>query len=102
MMAKGIHKKWLKALARALEKILPTRGKYVAKKYLKQASAYLQKNDLKKQIDKRVYEQVFESVDENDPICVISHSLGTITAYSLLMQSRNALKPKVLFTLGSP
>jgi len=101
-MARGIHKKWLKAIARALEKVVPTRGKYIARFFLRQASAYLSKAGLKQTIDDTVFDQVFKDVNRDTDLCVVSHSLGTIVAYTLLRQSTDSIQAKALFTLGSP
>jgi len=100
-MAKGIHKQWLKAIARALEAVLPTRGKFIAQIFLKQASAYLRKPNLKEKIDNLVFDQVFSELAEGERFLVISHSLGTIVAYDLLRKKRN-LAAKLLVTAGSP
>lgn len=50
-MAKGIHKSWLKAIARVLEKVLPSKGENVVRAFLRQAAAYLYKPGLKEKID---------------------------------------------------
>ncbi|HTM79763.1 hypothetical protein [Asticcacaulis sp.] len=101
-MAKGIHKQWLKAIARALEAVLPTRGKYIAQVFLKQASAYLRKPGLKEKIDGMVYDQVFKGLAADEKVIVISHSLGTIVAYDILRMHRQDLSAKLLLTAGSP
>lgn len=102
IMAKGIHKKWLKAIARALEAVIPTRGKFLARIFLKQASAYLEKEGLKEQIDDMVYNQVFSGIKPEDKVVIVSHSLGTVVAYSLLRQSTTQIKPILFVTAGSP
>ena len=100
--ADGIHKKWIKAIARALEDILPTRGRYVAKLFLKQAAAYLHKPDLKEKIDTLVYEQVFKDIPTGDKTVVIGHSLGTIVSYDILRIYEEAIKVNFYLTAGSP
>lgn len=102
IMARGIHKKWLKAIARALEAAVPSRGKFLARRFLRQAAAYLEKPGLKDAIDEMVYQQVFSDIKPDDDVVVISHSLGTVVAYSLLRQSSATLRPKLFLTAGSP
>ena len=57
----GIHKGWLKAIARAMEDLLPTRGKFLCRTFLRQAAAYLEKPGLKARIDGLVREQAFHN-----------------------------------------
>lgn len=101
-MAGGIHKKWLKAIARTLEKVIPTRGKYVARIALRQAAAYLQRPGLKEHIDDMVMDQVFKDLPSDEKVIVVTHSLGTIVGYDLLRRLRHSVKPDLFLTLGSP
>lgn len=101
-MARGVHKRWLKAIARSLENVLPTKGKFIVRAFLGQAAAYLQKPGLKEKVDGLVKEQLFDDLEENEEVIVISHSLGTVVAYSLLRRLRNSVKVKLLLTAGSP
>ncbi|MGD1702232.1 hypothetical protein [Dapis sp. BLCC M229] len=101
-MAKGIHKSWLKAIARALEKVLPSKGKRVARAFLSQAAAYLYKPGLKEKIDDLVREQIIDRLPEDEKVVVISHSLGTIVSYDLMRRLRHQVKVKFLLTAGSP
>lgn len=100
-MAGGIHKRWLKAIARALERILPSKGRNVARLFLRQASAYLERPGLKERIDDLVLDQVFDDLGDESCI-VIAHSLGTIVAYALLRRLRHRVRVKLLLTAGSP
>jgi len=101
-MAKGIHKSWLKAIARVLEKILPSKGKRVAKIFLSQAAAYLHKPGLKEKIDDLVMTQIINGLPKDEKVVIISHSLGTIVAYDLMRRLRHQVKVKLLLTAGSP
>lgn len=101
-LADGIHKKWLKAIVRAVENVVPTKGKYLARIFLKQAATYLHKPGTKEKIDDMVYDQVFSDLTEGDDFIVVSHSLGTIVSYALLRRFRKTLKTPLLMTLGSP
>lgn len=101
-MANGVHKKWLKAIARTLESLLPTNGKYVARAFLRQAAAYLHKPGLKERVDDLVKGQLFDQIDSDEKVIVVSHSLGTVVAYSLLRRLRTSVKAKLLLTAGSP
>ncbi len=101
-MAKGIHKRWLKAIARVLENILPAKGKKVVEQFLTQAAAYLHKPGLKEKIDDVVLEQIKEHLTVKDNVVIISHSLGTIIAYELLRRLRHEVQVDLLITAGSP
>lgn len=101
-MAKGIHKSWLKAIARVLEKILPSKGKRVASVFLSQAAAYLYKPGLKEKIDDLVMMQIINGLSKNEKVVIISHSLGTVVAYDLMRRLRHQVKVKLLLTAGSP
>lgn len=101
-MAKGIHKSWLKAIARVLEKILPSKGKRVASVFLSQAAAYLYKPGLKEKIDDLVMTQIINGLPKDEKVVIISHSLGTIIAYDLMRRLRHQVKVKLLLTAGSP
>ena len=101
-MAKGIHKSWLKAIVRALEKVLPSQGKTTAKNFLGQAGAYLHKPGLKEKIDNLVMAQVLDGLPTSEKIIIIAHSLGTIVAYDLMRRLRHQVNAKLLLTAGSP
>jgi hypothetical protein len=101
-MARGIHKRWLKAIARVIENVLPTKGKYLARAFLRQAAAYLQKPGLKEKIDNLVKKQIFDGLVDDEDIIIISHSLGTIVAYSLMLRLRHQVQAKLLLSAGSP
>jgi len=101
-MAKGIHKSWLKAIARALEKVLLSNGKTVARAFISQAAAYLHKPGLKEKIDDLVMTQIIDGLPKDEKVVVISHSLGTIVAYDLMRRLRHQVKVKLLLTAGSP
>jgi len=101
-MAKGVHKKWLKAIARALEDLFADKGKGLAKYLIPQAATYLHKPGVKEKVDALVQEQVFDSIVDGEEVIVISHSLGTVVAYDLLRQLRHKVKVKKFFTFGSP
>jgi len=101
-MAKGIHKKWLKAIARALEKVLPSKGKRVARAFLSQAAAYLHKPGLKEKIDDLVMKQIMDGLSKDEKVVIVSHSLGTIVAYGLMRRLRHQVKVSLFLTAGSP
>jgi len=101
-MAKGIHKSWLKAIARALEKVLPSKGKRVARAFISQAAAYLHKPGLKEKIDDLVMTQIIDELPKDEKVVIISHSLGTIVSYDLMRRLRRQVKVKLLLTAGSP
>lgn len=101
-VAQGIpHEGWVIAFARVLERVLPTKGKYVAKHFLRQAATYIGDPVLGAKIADTVSKQVFH--DKPDPLVVVGHSLGSVVAYRLLASDLMITKRVALFvTLGSP
>jgi hypothetical protein len=96
----GIHKKWLKAIARVIEKVSPLHGT-LAMRVLGQAHAYIRNQHNHDEVNKLV-RPLFE---DDEPAIVVSHSLGTIVAYSLLREFARNNRPRqspLLVTLGSP
>lgn len=101
-MAKGPHKKWLKAIARVIEKTIPGSGPRMANAFLKQAGAYLSKPGLFDEINAMVKEQVFTPFQDISRTVVVTHSLGTIVGYVLLRKMAAGEKLPLFVTLGSP
>lgn len=96
----GPHKKWLKALARVIETVSPLHGT-LALRVLGQAHAYIRNQHVHDEVNKLV-RPLFE---DDEPVIVVSHSLGTIVAYSLLREFARNSRPRqspLLVTLGSP
>lgn len=96
----GIHKKWLKAAARVIEKISPLRGT-LAMRILGQAHAYIRNQHVHDEINALV-RPLFE---DDEPMIVVAHSLGTIVSYSLLREFAHHQRPRsvpLFITLGSP
>jgi hypothetical protein len=94
------HEAWLIATSRALENILPTRGRYLARVFLRQAAIYIERKGVQNRIKKIVRDRMFE---DGSPIVVVAHSLGTVIAYELLKEQTASRTEVPLFcTLGSP
>jgi hypothetical protein len=94
------HEAWLLATSRALENILPTRGKYLARLFLRQAAIYIERRGVQHKIKAIVRSKIFE---DDSPLVVVAHSLGTVISYELLTEDAAAGKTIPLFcTLGSP
>jgi hypothetical protein len=94
------HKGWIIALARALENTLPTRGRYLAGKFIKQASVYIERRGVQSIIKKIVRSQIF---GDSSPLVIVAHSLGTVVCYELLLEATTRVAEVPLFcTLGSP
>lgn len=97
------HNRYLIAAARALEKVIPTRGKYLTKFGLPQAAIYIGNEGVRRWIDSIVHKQLFKNGDEGETV-LIAHSLGTLVSYNILVDPDNPAKARIpLFvTLGSP
>lgn len=96
----GIHKKWLKAIARVIEKVSPLHGT-LALRVLGQAHAYIRNQHVHDEVNKLV-RPLFE---DDEPALVVAHSLGTIVSYSLLREFARNGRPRqspLFLTLGSP
>ncbi|WP_213956927.1 hypothetical protein [Variovorax sp. dw_954] len=96
----GLHKKWLKAIARVIETISPARGT-LALRVLGQAHAYIRNQHVHDEVNKLVRPLLLD----DEPSIVVSHSLGTIVAFSLLREFANSGNPRqcpLFVTLGSP
>lgn len=96
------HEGWVIALAVGLEALLPTRGKFIAGIFLKQASVYLENKAVTQSIDDTVHRQIFP---ENDiqPSIILAHSLGTVVSYRLLTQvAPTGFTAPLYVTMGSP
>ncbi len=95
------HEGWIIAFAGLLEGILPDKGLFVAKQFLRQAAIYISNKALAAKVDAEVEAQVFDG--RPDPTIIVAHSLGTVIAYRLLAGRRLAGRDAPLFiTLGSP
>ena len=101
-MAAGVHKKWLKAIARTLEKVVPSAGGGLARAFLAQAAAYLHKPGVFDKINALVQEQVLDDIGDLDKTVVVGHSLGTIVTYVLLRRMPDSPNMPLFVTLGSP
>ncbi|QOL81111.1 hypothetical protein [Pseudooceanicola spongiae] len=99
-MGKGPHKKWLKAIARAVEKISPLKGA-MALRVLGEAHAYIRNKYVHNLVNNNI-RPVFE---DDEPAIIISHSLGTVVSYALLREferNNRSRQSPLWLTLGSP
>lgn len=84
-----------------LERVLPTKGKYVARLFLNQAIKYINDQALAARIDRDVRKAILG--DREDPVIVVAHSLGTVVSYRVLAEDAAVGRNVALFvTLGSP
>lgn len=96
----GPHKKWLKAIARVIETVSPFHGT-VALRVLGQAHAYIRNQ----YVHDVVNDLVRPLFIDDEPAIIVSHSLGTIVAYSILREFARDGRPRqspLFVTLGSP
>lgn len=96
----GPHKRWLKAIARAIEKVSPFNGR-IALRALGQAHVYIRNQFAHDEVNDLV-RPLFE---DDEPAIVVSHSLGTLVSYSLLREFAAKGRPRAVplwQTLGSP
>jgi hypothetical protein len=99
-MGAGPHKRWLKAIAKAVEKVSPFHGR-IALRALGQAHAYIRNQ----YAHDKVNDMVRPLFEDDEPAIVVSHSLGTLVSYSLLREFAAKGRPRAVqlwLTLGSP
>tara|TARA_R110002072_G_scaffold38314_20_gene111057 strand:+ start:35343 stop:36218 length:876 start_codon:yes stop_codon:yes gene_type:complete len=99
-MGAGPHKRWLKAIARAVEKVSPFQGR-LALRALGQAHAYIRNQHAHAEVNGNV-RPLFE---DDEQVIIVSHSLGTLVSYSLLREFASKKRPRAVplwLTLGSP
>lgn len=97
---KGIHKKSLKVAARIVETVSPLRGT-IALRFLKQAYSYLMHQNCMSAVD----EVVRPHLSSQEPLMIISHSLGTIVSYRMMLELQKSGKlgsVPLFVTMGSP
>lgn len=101
-VAQGVpHEGWIVNFASVLERILPTKGKLIARLFLRQAVTYINDKVLAARIEKKVAASIFDG--KADPVIVVAHSLGTVVTYRILADTSSAQRDVPLFvTLGSP
>ena len=97
---KGIHKKSLKFASRIIQWLSPLDGKIALKK-LAQAHTYITNEDAQKAVNEIMMPH-FEGKEQK---IIVSHSLGTIVAYDIMLQLNEDKKLSNVdqfITLGSP
>lgn len=102
VVSQGLFQEILVDSASAIERLLRRRGKWLASKFLTQATHYIEDEGLAAQIAVTVRKALFDDHDQD--VLVISHSLGTVVSYRLLAgdpRLRNRNVP-LFVTLGSP
>lgn len=98
----GRIQEFLVDTASTVERLLPGRGRWLAKRYLVQAAHYVEDSGLAAQIGVTVRKAIFDA--HRDETVLIAHSLGTIVSYRLLASDSNLQDRSITFflTLGSP
>jgi hypothetical protein len=96
----GLNKKWIKAIVRVIERASPGHGVF-ALRLLTQAHAYIRNKNVHDEVNNLV-RPLFE---DDEPLIIVSHSLGTVISYSLLREFSDLSRPRqspLFLTLGSP
>jgi len=94
--------RWVIALVRGLERLLPTRGKHLMKGFAAQGATYLGNRGATLRVDNLVRQQIFEQ-GYDGPLILIAHSLGTVVTYRILAGATSPRNSIPLYvTLGSP
>jgi len=88
---------WVQAILRAIDKNSPGMGQKTLEAFTRDVFLYVRRAGVRDAIDR-----IVSSVLAEEPTIVVSHSLGTVVAYSVLRTDRRALQVPLLVTLGSP
>jgi len=88
---------WVQAILRAIDKNSPGMGQKTLEAFTRDVFLYVTRAGVRDAIDRIVSSALAE-----EPTIVVSHSLGTVVAYSVLRTDRRALQVPLLVTLGSP
>jgi hypothetical protein len=89
--------KWVQAILRAIDKNGSGMNQKTLEVFTRDVFLYATRPGVRDEIDRIVAAKLTE-----DPTIVVSHSLGTVVAYSVLSTDRRALQVPLLVTLGSP
>lgn len=97
-----LHRKTSIGIATFLSKNFPGIKGPVADIFLRQASVYLAQENVQKEVNDLVFEQVFKNRDPKDKTVIVSHSLGTVISYFMIDEMLKHYDVQALFTLGAP
>jgi hypothetical protein len=89
--------KWVQAILRAIDKNGTGMNQSTLEAFTRDVFLYCTKAGVRDQIDQIVSAKLSE-----EPTVVVSHSLGTVVAYSVLSRDRRRLKVPLFVTVGSP
>lgn len=89
--------KWVQAILRAIDKNSPGMGKTSLETFTRDVFLYTTRSGVRDAIDAVVARALSEQ-----PTLIVSHSLGTVVAYSVLRRDLRPLQIPLLVTLGSP
>ena len=88
---------WVQAILRAIDRHSAGMGQQSLETFTRDVFLYVTRSAVRDAIDRIVAAAVAE-----EPTLMVSHSLGTVVAYSVLQSDRRALQVPLLVTLGSP
>lgn len=89
--------KWVQAVLRAIDKNGGGMNQATLESFTRDVFLYATLAGVRDAIDRVVAEKLTE-----EPTVVVGHSLGTVVAYSVLVNDRRALKVPLYVTVGSP
>ncbi|MBI4220126.1 MAG: alpha/beta hydrolase [Chloroflexi bacterium] len=89
---------WVQAILRTLDRHVPAMSDRTLELFTRDVFLYTRRPGVRDEIDAIVA----ETITEDEPCVVVSHSLGTVVAYSVLSRDRRRLHVPLFITLGSP
>ena len=95
-----LNNRWVQAVLRAIDHNLPVASSASIRIATNDVHQYLTNSA----VQRRIEEGVRHAFDGNEPMIIVSHSLGTVVAYNLLRKegSKRGWRVPLFVTLGSP
>ncbi|CAD6516303.1 hypothetical protein [Paraburkholderia metrosideri] len=88
---------WVLAMLRAIDKNVPGCSQLYLERFMRDVFLYVTRPGVRDAVDKTV-----RAALSSQPTVIVSHSLGTVVAYSVLSTDQRTLSVPLLVTLGSP
>lgn len=89
--------RWVQAILRAIDRKSAGMSQAALEKFTRDVYLYVSRATVRNSIDKIVQDELTDQ-----PTLIVSHSLGTVVAYSVLGRTQEFVNVPLLVTLGSP
>ena len=89
--------RWVQAILRAIDKHSSGLSQAALERFTRDVYLYISRTSVRTSIDKIIQDDLTDQ-----PTVIVSHSLGSVVAYSVLVRNQRAENVPLLITLGSP